>query len=99
MSRFVFLSSLISFSWISSLLILPLLSSSSLLAVTGWVREGSGTSLYPPYAPPPLPLERLVASWPTVLCLALLVLPAACPRMTHWVEFVLIWLSISASFG
>ena len=55
--------------------------------------------------PPPgltLPLERLVASWPTVLCLALLVLPAACPRMTHWVEFVLlgsIWVSISASFG
>ena len=48
-------------------------------------------------SPPPPP----GASWPTVLCLALLVLPAACPRITHWVEFVLvgpIWVSIWAPF-
>ena len=56
------LSSLISFPWISSLLILPFLSSSSLLAVTGWVREGVGTKethpnppLVSPVRPPPTP--------------------------------------------
>ena len=55
--------------------------------------------LPPPGVDPPPPPG---ASWPTVLCLALLVLPAACPRTTHLVEFVLlgpIWVSISASFG
>ena len=110
MSRLVFLSffpHFLSLDFFPSYSSLPIfLFSSSCYGVGpggGWDQRNI---FYPPGAdipPRPSPLERLAASWPAVLCLALPVLPAARPRgMTHWVELVLlgpIWVFISTPFG